>query len=150
LNASKNGWHWVKSSPVLPMHCRNCWDSNKQTGPADAGTIAGAAGAAGACDEPPPIRELAIMEPATEPAADDAKVPMRPGPEEGGAAATGGGIGATGWRCGGAAIVETAHTPNVAHQSRENEVAATRGICQVYSEQSEPGDTFNHAVVKCV
>jgi len=77
-----------------------------QTGPAEAGKAgaAGAAGAAGCCDEPPPIRELAIMLPATEPAADEAKVPMRPGPDEGGAAATGGGMGAAGWRAG---IVET-------------------------------------------
>merc|ERR1711920_1182793 len=70
------------------MHCRNCWDSKRQTGPEAAG-IAGAAGAAGASEPRLPLKSaLPIIEPATEPAADDAKVPIKPGPAD---CVTGGG-----------------------------------------------------------
>lgn len=85
------------SSRVLVMHWRNWPVSKVQTGAAGAAaTCAGAAGAAPS--ERPPNMVLAIMLPATEPAADEAKVPIRPGPWDGAGITCGGG--ACGIACG--------------------------------------------------
>jgi len=91
------------------MHSRNWRDSNVHMAVAGAAGAAGAAGwTAGASERPPLMLELMALpsiEPATEPAIDEPKVPIIDGPAAGagiawgGAAAWGGGM-----LCGGAAI----------------------------------------------
>eukprot|EP00962_Isochrysis_galbana_P015138 scaffold4348_cov135-Isochrysis_galbana.AAC.3 len=79
---SKKAAHCSKLSWVLDMHCRNCLFSKSQTRP-EGGTTARALSTGGASPpRPPPKSELPIIEPAIDPAADEAKVPIILGPDD--------------------------------------------------------------------